>query len=224
MPQLLSLTQLLGSLATADSISAECQKLLVALKSNCPGVLSPDPLPAGELGPEILLLPGEAEQLYRLVARRVTGLPDPPNDPASPPVPGIVVWTRGGDELAVVIDKISLRPANGVVAVDIPVRCDEVGDATVRVRFAVGSKDRPAGMLAATDERPFGPPLVIDVWGEALMAFAWQTLVRAMTRLADATGRDVDGAGLLPVALAATPDSLALRTMARHTFDRRATP
>jgi hypothetical protein len=219
-----SLTRLLGSLAAADPISAECQKLLATVKDRCPGVLSPDPLPAGELGPEIPLPPDKAEELYRLVARRVTGLPDPPSDPASPPVPGIIVWTQGDNELAVVVDKISLRPADGVVAVDIPVRCDEVGDATVRVRFAVGSKDRPAGMLATTDERPFGPPLVIDVWGEALTAFAWQTLLQTMTRLADATGRDVDGAGLVPVALAAAPDGLALLTMARHTFDRRTTP
>jgi hypothetical protein len=41
-------------------------------------------------------------------------------------------------------------------------------------------------------------------------------------RIADATGRDVDGAGLIPVALRATDAGIAVLTMARHPFDRRA--
>jgi hypothetical protein len=218
-----SMNRLLSSLA-ADPITAECQELLLALKDRCPGVLSPDPLPPGGLGPLLPVPPDQADQLYRLMARQLSGLPDVQTDPASPPAPGIVVWSRGDDELGIVVEKIATRLADGVIAVDIPVVCDEIGDGMVRVRFAVGRKDRPAGMLTSTDERPSGPAAVVDVWGEELTAFAWTTLVHAMARLADATAHDVDGAGLVPISLTSTPDGLTLQTMARHTFDRRTTP
>jgi hypothetical protein len=92
------------------------------------------------------------------------------------------------------------------------------------VRFAIGGDKRPAGMLASTDERPFGPVEVVDVWGEALTAYAWQILVHSSASLADAVGRDVDGAGLIPVGLRATGDGLAVATIARHSFDRRSQP
>jgi hypothetical protein len=219
VPESSALSRLLGSLSS-DPIGDECVRLLRLLRDRCPGVLSADPLPAGTLGPLLPLTISQAGDLYRLVARTVTGLPDPPGDPQTPPVPGIVVWSRGHDELGVVVDKITLRFEDGIVAVGMPVLCDEIGDGVVLVRFAVGSKGRPAGMLVSTDERPFGPPVVVDAWAEELTAFAWQTLMTAMSRLADRTGRDADGAGLVPVALACTPEGLALQTMARHTFDR----
>ena len=138
------MNRLLSSLA-ADPITAECQELLLALKDRCPGVLSPDPLPPGGLGPLLPVPPDQADQLYRLMARQLSGLPDVQTDPASPPAPGIVVWSRGDDELGIVVEKIATRLADGVIAVDIPVVCDEIGDGMVRVRFAVGRKDRPAG-------------------------------------------------------------------------------
>ena len=93
--------------------------------------------------------------------------------------------------------------------------------AMARVRFAVGSDALPAGLLASTDQRPFGPPEIVDVWGEALIAFAWQMVLTTMTKLADAAGRDVDGAGLIPASLRATDAGIAVLTMARHSFDRR---
>jgi hypothetical protein len=173
-------------------------------------------LTAGQVGPEVPLDAQRGAALYRLVARDVAGLPGEPGRDA-----GVVVWTQGDDELAVAVDGVSVATAEGAVTVSIPVRCDEVGATTVQVRFAVGSEARPGGMIVSTDERPLGPPAVIDVWGEALTAFAWQLVLSTAARLADAAGRDADGAGLIPAALRASEQGIAVLTMARHAFDRR---
>ncbi len=213
------LPPLAGAISVAagdrDPVSEECRRLLELLRARCPGLLSDRPFPAGEVGPEIPLDQERGSGVYRLVARQLAWLSD------ARPGDGTVVWARGDDELAVEVDRVSVTTAEGAVAVDIPVRCDEVGEATVRVRFALGSDARPAGLLATTDERPFGPPEIVDVWGEALTAFAWQIVLTTAAKLADATGRDADGAGLIPAALRATDGGIAVLTMARHSLDRR---
>ena len=99
-------------------------------------------------------------------------------------------------------------------------RCDQVGTAKVGVRFATGSDARPAGAVAATDERPLGPAAVVDLWGEALIAFAWHLILTTVAKLADASGRDADGAGLIPVGVRAADGQLVVVTMARHPLDR----
>ena len=215
-----SLTRVVTALvAPRDPVDDECRKLLELVRTRCPGLLDERRRPAGEVGPEIPIDPRSGASLYRLVARGVAGLSTEHTDDA-----GVVVWVSGDDELAVLVDKVRVKSGEGAVAVDIPVRCDRVGDAAVRVRFAVGSTDRPAGMMASTDERPFGPVEVVDVWGEALTAFAWQILLTSSAKLAHAAGRDADGAGLIPVAVRASLAGVAVLTMARHAFDRRETP
>jgi hypothetical protein len=174
-------------------------------------------LSAGQVGPEVPLGRERGAALCRLVAREVAGLADEPGGDG-----GVVVWTQGDDELAVAVDEVGVATAEGAITVSVPVRCDEVGEVTVLVRFAVGSEARPGGMVASTDERPLGPHEVIDVWGEALTAFAWQLVLGTAARMADAAGRDADGAGLIPAALRAGEQGIAVLTMARHAFDRRA--
>lgn len=193
----------------------ECERLLALLKRRCPDLFPAEdkPLPPGTVGPEIPVGPDQATSLFRTVGRLLAGLPT--DDP------GVVVWTQGQDELAVLVAQIDVQMADGAVAIVIPVRCDQTRDTKVFVRFAVGSENRPAGMLASTDERPFGPPEVVDVWGDALVSYAWQIITGVSVRLADATGRDEDGAGLIPIGLAAAPNGLSIATMARHVFDRK---
>ena len=216
VPALAGVVSEAAAAAHSDPVSAECQELLAALRARCPDLVPDRRLLAGQIGPEVPLDGETGASVYRLVARQVAGLPTERLDD-----PGVVVWAQGDDELAVLVDDVRVTTAEGAIAVDIPVRCDEVGQTTARVRFAVGSDARPAGVMASTDERPFGPHEVVDVWGEALTAFAWQMVPTTATKLADATGRDVDGAGLIPGALRATPDGIAVLTMARHGFDRR---
>jgi hypothetical protein len=199
----------------ADAADAECQKLLATLRARCPGLLPAQPLTPGQVGPELPLETKSGQTLLNLVARQLVGLQiDKPDAPAT------VVLTQGNDELAIDLAKLSMTTAPGAIGIGLPVRCDQTGEVIVRVRFALGSDARPAGLLASTDERPFGPPAIVDVWGEALTAFAWQMLVTATTKLAGAAGRDADGAALIPAGLKATDGGLAVLPMARHPFDR----
>jgi hypothetical protein len=218
-PELPSITRAVAEAVAPrppDPVGAECRRLLALLRKQCPGLVPAAPLPAGQPGAEIPLDPKTGEALYRLVARQISGLPTEAIGEA-----GVVVWTQGDDELTVFVDEVAVTTAEGAIAIDIPVRCDQAGTATVRVRLATGNDARPAGFVAATDERPLGPGAVVDVWGEALTAFAWHILLTTTAKLADASGRDADGAGLIPVGVRANEGGLVVVTMARHTFDRK---
>ncbi len=129
-----------------------------------------------------------------------------------------VVWVEGDSELAVGIGGVGISTGDGLVQVTIPVRCDQSGPAEVVVTFAVGSARRPAGVYAATQRRPTGPEIVVDVWGESLVAFAWHTLVILATGVAAVAGKDARGNRLVPVELSASHDGLTVLPMARHRF------
>jgi hypothetical protein len=205
-----SVGELLGR---RDPVNQECARLLKLVKDRCPGLLPADPLPAGTVGPEIDVNPDELQRLATVAATSAAGVPDGAGTDT-------VVWTHGGSELLVIIAKVRVRVDEGVVLVTIPVSCDQVPQADIDVGFAVGDDKRPAGLLAATEDRPRGPRAVVDVWGEALTAFAWQILLSVTSGVAGATGEDADQAPLVPAALTASPNGLRVLTMARQTFDR----
>jgi hypothetical protein len=129
-----------------------------------------------------------------------------------------IVWVDGESELAVGIAGVRVETGQGTVVVTIPVRTDQTGHALVHITFAVGEPGRPAGIHAATQRRPRGPTLIVDTWGEAIVAFAWQLLLSLVTGLAGATGMDARGNRLVPVELEATAKGLQLVAMARHRF------
>jgi hypothetical protein len=131
-----------------------------------------------------------------------------------------IVWVDGDNELFVLAARVKVTLDEGIVLITIPVRCDEVGAASVEVPFAVGAERHPAGMLAATEDRPRGPDAIVDVWGEALIAFAWEVLLSMAFGVADVSGTDDDGAGLIPLALVSSRETLRVATIARHPFDR----
>jgi hypothetical protein len=190
-----------------DPASDECRKLLDALRKRCPELLHPDPLKPGEPGPEIPLDPRQTESLLRAAARASAG-------------DSVVLWDDGENRLLVHAAETSVLMEDGIIAVRIPVECDQTRKALVQVAFAVGSAKRPAGLLATTESRPRGPAAVVDIWGEALIAFAWQAMMRVCSVLSAASGTDLDGAGLVPLSLTASRNGLSLRTLARHEFDR----
>jgi len=86
------------------------------------------------------------------------------------------------------------------------------------VLFAVGSDQAPAGLYAAASKRPTGPELVLDLWGDALVAFAWQCVLGIASGIAAATGKDARGNLLVPVELVAGARGVGIVPMARHRF------
>src|SRR6266478_4102791 len=153
-----------------------------------------DPLPAGKVGPEV---PVDKATFGRLMSAA-----------ANQSNKGVEIWTSGDSELIVATGKVTV------------VLSDQSGAATIQVPFAVGGANTPAGMLVATEQHPRGPDAIIVVWSDALLAFAWKTLLTVATRVAASAGKDVDGAGLIPASLTATADGVRILTMARHVFDR----
>lgn len=190
-------------------IDAVCKELFAQLRKNCPELLPQAPLKTGAVGPEIDLDPKSTSTLLASAGRKIS-------DGESS-----VIWLQAGNELEVAVAKVQVKTEAGHILVLIPVRCDETGAAEVTVAFAVGSAKRPAGMIAVTNARPSGPSEVIEIWGDASIAFAWGAVIELMQGLAFEAGQDQDREGLIPSALQAGPNGLRLSTMARHRMDRR---
>jgi hypothetical protein len=186
------------------------------LRRHCPEYLPPPPLPPGKPGEPVTVERQVVERLVFVAALGAAGIDGPDGEPTAPGV----VWVDGDRELFVLVTKVQVALSPGAIAVSVPVMCDQIGDAEIHVTFAVGSPDRPLGLVAATEERPRGPREVVDVWGEALIAFAWQILLDVTAGIAAHAGEDTDGAFLLPAALASTGDGLTVLPQARHSFDR----
>jgi hypothetical protein len=187
-------------------------RLMALLRRLLAGLGAAAPLPAGTVGPEIPIDPGSFTRLFVSAATQAGG--------AAAGSTGTVVWQLGGHELEVAVGQVQVKLDDGLIAVSIPVSCDQVKAAVVQVPFAIGSKTAPAGLIAATEQTPRGPDMIVRVWGEALVAFAWQTLLTVLTRIAGRAGVDADGAGLIPAAINAGTDGVRILTQARQTFDR----
>jgi hypothetical protein len=189
------------------SISSVVKDLLTGIHSSSAATTTPPkPLPAGTAGTAIPIPKQAFQQLFLTAAMQNNS--------------GVIVWTQNGSELLVNTGKITVDLDDGVVLVTIPASCDQGANAAIQVPFAVGSPTQPAGLICATEERPRGPAVIVDVWAEALTAFAWRELLTVVSRVAAQAGVDEDGAGLVPVAITATKDSVTVLPMARHTFDR----
>jgi len=196
-------------------LTAECKRLLDVVRKQCPGLLPADPVPAGTVLGAIPVKTDEAARLFGPAASAAAGV-DPLNgDPKS-----LVKWREGDRELLIVPSQVRVQFATGVIAVSIPCFCDQTQPALIHVSFVVGDPKQPAGLVAATDARPRGPAVIVDAWGDALVAYAWHVVLEVVAGVAGEAGRDVDGSRLVPIGLAASGEGMFVVPMARHTFDR----
>jgi hypothetical protein len=192
----------------ADSVSPEFVRFIAAER---PEALARKPRAEGQVGKAVFLGAAEADRLLPVAARRAAGFFRPTKRTE-------VVWVEGESELAVSLDGLKLQFGTGILVLTLPVRCDQTGAAEVRVHFACGEPERPAGLYAAAQRRPQGPELIVSIWGDALVAFAWQCVLHLVSGLANATGKDERGNLLVPVEMVATPRGLEIVPMARHRF------
>jgi hypothetical protein len=187
-----------------------------------PGVTG-EPLPPGVPGRPVPVKPAEAGAVITAALRQAAAIDAtgrlPQTDDA---LPRVLLWTDGDSALLVELTTASTQVGDGQVTVSLPVSCDQLHDQSgvVRVAFAVGTRDRPAGLLAATGARPDGPPVVVDVWGDALTALAWRAVLDAAAGVARATGGDHDGSPLIVAGLTASTAGIEVLPQARHPFDR----
>src|SRR5215510_11617868 len=109
--------------AAAGPPSEECKRLLAELRKRCPGLIPPDPLGAGQVGPEIPLDPKTAQALVQAALK--------------PARAETILLHEGDNELLVDVSGIALNFGDGIVVVAIPVRCDQVKRAIIQVPFAL---------------------------------------------------------------------------------------
>jgi hypothetical protein len=169
------------------------------------------PMPEGEVLKPVSLKSEQASQFLRVAAQRASGLFRPSRHTE-------VVWVQGDSELAVSLVGLQVQLTEGLIRVTMPVRCDQTGSVNIEVVFAVGSAKNPSGLYAATFRRPIGPAVIVDTWGEALVAFAWQGVLGMVSGIAGAVGKDARGNVMVPAELNADKGVLQIVPMARHRF------
>ena len=195
----------------ADTIAPEYEKFIDAERRASRLPAEPERPATGVTSHTVFVENKKAAELLRVAARRASGLFHATRRTE-------VVWVAGDSELAVIFSQISVDFDDGMVRVVIPVRCDQTGDAKVEVFFSIGSDKQPAGLFASTFSRPNGPQVIVGVWGEALVAFAWQCVLGLVSGIAGATGKDQRGNVLVPVEMTVSKRGLQIVPMARHRF------
>ena len=131
--------------------------------------------------------------------------------------PPTVVWVAGREELLVYVDRTGIACAPGLVTISLVVSCDEIkGNQRVDVAFAVGTLQRPTGLVMSTFDRVQGPAVIADSWSESITAFAWEALVTMAQQLAAGTGKDGAGRPVVPALIAADKNLLLIAAMARN--------
>jgi hypothetical protein len=197
--------------AVSGRIPVEIRRELLALHRETGTAFADQSLPPGTTSTRVTLPPSALAPIVIGAARRASGVRASARRTE-------VVWAEGADELVVDPGGVTMETAHGAVVVSVPVVCDETGPATVRVMFAVGAEDRPAGLVAAAGRLPEGPAVVVSRWGDALVAFAWSVLLGMVNSVAGATGVDRTGARLIAGEVVANTDGLTIVPLARHRF------
>lgn len=172
---------------------------------------APAAMASGDVAEPVFISSQVANELVTVAAKRSVGLFHATKRSE-------VVWTSGDSELAISLDEVRLETSDGLIHVTIPVRCDQTGAEEIEVLFAVGADSQPAGMYASTTRLPRGNPIIVQVWGESLVAHAWQCVLGMISGIAGAAGKDERGNVLVPVELIANSDGLRVVPMARHRF------
>jgi hypothetical protein len=199
-----------NALQAADIDDKTRQIILKELAGVLPGQI----VQPGSPTEERTVRPDDLKVLIPTAAVAAAGL-----DPAKTPLPlPSVLWEDAGNRLLIQLDGIHADLGDGLIELTIPVHCDETGDASVTVTFVTGSPDRPTGGVTTTEDHPRGPAVIIENWHEALIAFAWHTVLIATSALTGTVGTDRAGRPLIANAFAVNADGLSVLPMARHTF------
>ena len=111
------------------------------------------------------------------------------------------VWVQGKAEMGVRPGLTEVAKSKGQLEVTVHLFSDQTDEFAVTVVFAVGSKEAPLGLLAATESLPVGLTRNLAHWSDAVIAFAWNALHDGFIRLATKGAPPVGKQGLVPITL-----------------------
>jgi hypothetical protein len=132
-----------------------------------------------------------------------------------------VLWADRDSELLVRVPRTRIALGAGYVFVAISVFTQETGEVEIVVPFAVSRPGESLGLIAATEPTPRGSPIIVDEWGNQLVAAAWGALLRVLTTVAARTGVDDANVPLRPTSFYAGVNGIVITSQARHDFERR---
>jgi len=170
----------------------------------------------GGLGEPIVIDPGVLQRELRPSLALAAGFDATAREPDA----RSVLWNDGTNRLIVQLDDAEVRIGAAVIDVSMTVRCDQIGADRVTCTFVTTPLERAAGFVWATESRPRGPAVVVELWGEALVALVWRSLIEIASLAAETCGADAAGRPLVPSTVVATPDGLLVVPMAAHRFMR----
>jgi hypothetical protein len=165
------------------------------------------PLPPGATAPPVQLPPQQSGAMFVTSFVATVGGPAAASPTGAPPA---VVWRDGEHELLISPGRARLLLQDGFALVGIFVYAEQTGAVEIAVPFAVGRPSAPTGLMIATEPVPRGPALLVERWGDQLIAAAWHALLTLAAGVAAAAGTDTGGAPLIPVSLIASPDGLTV--------------
>lgn len=190
------------------NLGAVANGALAGLRDEVPDLFPDKPLSVGDIGPALPLRGETLERLSRLAAGSIAF--PAADDPAETEA---ILWDDGTSELLVFPGKVRTTTTDRILTVIMPVVTD-AGETEMTIPFAIGSKDRVAGLLAAAPDRPRGDPLIAEVWGEALIAFAYKMILEIADKIAGASGRDAANNRLVAQSLSLEDGALVIQPQA----------
>lgn len=165
-------------------------------------------LPPGALGPQRAL---PAKALTGLIRSVLT----------SDSTRRTEIWVSNGNEALVRYDSVRVSLAEGVAVVGLTLETDQSGPQELTTVFALGTKDRPAGLLAVAEERPRGHGDLAATFAEAIIATCWGALLGVVSAVAASAGTDSRGDPLVPLGVVATAEHLVVLTQADQRLGQR---
>jgi hypothetical protein len=197
-------------LASSRPVRAEldgrCRALVEQQREHFPEALRHNPLPPGEITDAIVLEEGQLSELL------IVALTDESDREA-------LLLSDGINELLVRHNQSRVFAREGLLLVSLTVECDQTGAVEVTIPFAVGSAQALAGMVTVTEEMPRGPTAVVSIWGDALQALAWESLLILAAGMTRQTGTDTNAVPFIPAALVASTGAVRIVPQARHDID-----
>jgi len=190
-----------------ELLDPACRQLVEELREKCPDALAcaPVKLPPGATAPPVVIDPKRSAALFTIAFTAAARAPAGAAGQAA-----AVVWADGEHELLVYPGRTRVLFQDGFVLVGVAVFTEQSGAVEISVPFAVGRASAPTGLMIATEPVPRGPALLVERWGDQLIAAAWQALLYVASGAAAAAGTDSTGQPLIPAAVAAGDTGLTV--------------
>ena len=197
-----------------DQLLFVADNVIGAIRKTVPDALPSRPIATGLQGADLPLAPKALAGLVRIAAAR---RPDGPSGGARDD--GAILWDDGSSQILIQGGKLRTEIGDGIVRIVIPVETD-AGATEMTVPFAVGSEKRVTGLIAAAPDRPAGDPLIAEIWGDSLIAFAYGALLDVADSLAGASGRDTDNDRLVARGVSVQGGAFVIQSQAAFRYKR----